>query len=715
MYSSANIRVPWDGWRIVRMIGRGSFGTVYEIERDLYGTVQKAAMKVISVPESNERLDDLYGSGLDEENISTWCSKRIEDIVKEYNVMSRLKGKTNIVSCEDIDVAPHTNDPGADIYIRMEKLTSLTKLLSLMSKRDEMLSDEDREILRKLRPDHRRFTEEDVIKLGKDISKALELCEKNNIVHRDIKPENILISDDGDYKLGDFGTARKLDHTTAATFTGTERYMAPEVIKGGKTGRDVDTYALGLVMYRLLNRGRLPFYPLTGIPTAEQIEQAQQRRLAGEPFDPPADGSPELKALVMKACAYDRKDRFQSAADMSEQIRKAEEIMTERTQNVIPPPVDYYRVTHRPVSPDDDEETQEIPEEETVALFQSEIDATAAGPILLAEDAKDDTAADNQSEPMTEIFTFRDAAVSKQNTPLQSSGGEKHNRKYLIIAACIVLALLVGIIGTGLPGSHEGGGGSGDDSTAVDDTQEKTTPLEEAAGTSNETFTSVTREFAKTKEIWGDTTSDSYNPEAEENYISNVNSYSEYPRDDQGHPLTDNGLVFLKYAIDDFDGDGLLEWAVCRYDLNQDKDESFIPCVEVDLYYYYGSAYSSYHGTEFRGKNFDPDTVTFYNNMVWIEEFDKEGKHYTYVHLLDWFEDEKREALIKTYCPEHEDGLVYIDDGSGKIIREEAFFSLGDYEDTKTVLTREEYESEIAELTKDAEIIHPDFKEYIPE
>ena len=319
--------IPWRGWNVVRTIGRGSFGTVYEIRKETYGTVEKAAMKVISVPESNERLDDLYGSGLDDESVSTWCSKRIEDFLREYNVMSRLKGKTNIVSCEDVDVVPHENDPGATIYIRMELLTSLTKLLSLISKREEALSEEEKETLRKLRPDHKEFTEKDVIKIGKDITQALELCEKSNFIHRDIKPENILVTGDGDYKLGDFGTARKMEHTMAATFAGTERYMAPEVIKGGKTGTDVDTYALGLVMYRLLNRGRLPFYPLTGIPTAEQVEDAQRKRLEGEAFDPPVDGSPELKALVMKACSYDRNNRFKSAAEMRARIIEAEEIM----------------------------------------------------------------------------------------------------------------------------------------------------------------------------------------------------------------------------------------------------------------------------------------------------------------------------------------------------------------------------------------------------
>ena len=320
MTNIQNIKIPWKGWKVVRQLGRGGFGTVYEIERDTYGAVEKSAMKVISVPESRERIDELYSSGFNRDSVREWCTDRIDVIVREYAVMIGLKGNQNIVSCEDIDVVHHDSDPGADIFIRMELLTPLNKLLAIIQKEEEYLTEEEKDILRRLRPDRKEFPEKDVVRLGIDITRALEVCEKNNIVHRDIKPENILIDNNGNYKLGDFGTARRMEHTTTASFAGTEKYMAPEAVKGEKIGKDVDTYALGLVMYRLLNRGRFPFYPLNRIPTAEEIEQAQYRRLKGETFDPPADGCPELQALVMKACSFDRAGRFASASEMKKSI-----------------------------------------------------------------------------------------------------------------------------------------------------------------------------------------------------------------------------------------------------------------------------------------------------------------------------------------------------------------------------------------------------------
>jgi serine/threonine protein kinase len=80
--------------------------------------------------------------------------------------MDRLKGHTNIVSYEDHTVIPHENKIGWDILIRMELLTPLTDYLQ-----------------------NHKFSEDDVIKLGIDICKALTLCERYSIIHRDIKPD----------------------------------------------------------------------------------------------------------------------------------------------------------------------------------------------------------------------------------------------------------------------------------------------------------------------------------------------------------------------------------------------------------------------------------------------------------------------------------------------------------------------------------------------
>ena len=109
----------------------------------------------------------------------------------------------------------------------------------------------------------KELTEKEVIKLGMDLSKALEYCRKLKIIHRDIKPENIFVSRFGDFKLGDFGIAREQAHTVGnMSKKGTYSYMAPEIYKGEKYDSSIDIYSLGIVLYELLNQNRLPFLAL---------------------------------------------------------------------------------------------------------------------------------------------------------------------------------------------------------------------------------------------------------------------------------------------------------------------------------------------------------------------------------------------------------------------------------------------------------------------
>ena len=171
-----------------------------------------------------------------------------------------------------------------------------------------------------------------------DICSALILCESKHIVHRDIKPENIMVSEFGDYKLGDFGIARTMYHTTQATIAGSDRYMAPEVITRKEYGKEVDIYSLGLVLYWMLNNRKRPFIDADYIPSNEENEQAQLRRVTGDPLPPPKYGSRKLQNIVLKACAYEPKDRFSSAREMYQALAA---LQTDGSMPVIPEPKPY--------------------------------------------------------------------------------------------------------------------------------------------------------------------------------------------------------------------------------------------------------------------------------------------------------------------------------------------------------------------------------------
>ena len=284
-----------DGWTIIRKLGSGSFGTVYQIERkDEYGICERSALKVISVPQSPEDMKEILDEGMNDREASTYFNSVMRDIVREIAVMVETKSCEHIVRYEAHKVIAHENGIGGDILIRMELLTSL--------------------------PEYRRtheMNENDVIRMGRDLADALTYCERKGLIHRDIKPQNIFVTENGSFKLGDFGIARRMQRTTGASRKGTEDYMAPEVYLRRHYGTTVDIYSLGLVMYKYMNCGRLPFLPLPPTPPSfDDREQALQNRMNGVPLPPSAEAGEGLSAIILKACAYDSAQRYRNAGEL---------------------------------------------------------------------------------------------------------------------------------------------------------------------------------------------------------------------------------------------------------------------------------------------------------------------------------------------------------------------------------------------------------------
>lgn len=291
--------VVFGSWMLERKIGEGSFGQVYEASRKEFGETYKAAVKIITIPQSESEIKSACAEGMDDLSITTYFRSFVEEIVQEFALMAKLKGNSNIVSYEDHTVIEHSSGIGWDILIRMELLTPLVDYIQ-----------------------QHPLTRMDVIKLGVDLTKALELCQKYNIVHRDIKPENIFVSEAGDYKLGDFGIARTVEKTTGGlSKKGTYTYMAPEVYKDEPYGSSVDIYSLGLVMYRLLNENRAPFLPAYPAPiTHSARESALARRISGAALPAPKSADGRLAEIVLKACAYQPKDRYSSPMQMRAEL-----------------------------------------------------------------------------------------------------------------------------------------------------------------------------------------------------------------------------------------------------------------------------------------------------------------------------------------------------------------------------------------------------------
>ena len=281
----------WPEWKIVEKIGEGSFGQVYKAQRTERGKSFYSAIKIINIPGSQSELNSVRSETGNDQAAREYFQNLVEECIQEIGTMEYFRGNSYIVSVEDFKVMEYLDAIGWEISIRMEYLTSFLDYCA-----------------------EKQLQEKEVIQMGLDLSKALGYCRKLHIIHRDVKPENIFVSRFGDFKLGDFGIARELERTMSGfSKKGTYSYMAPEMYKGEKYDSRVDIYSLGIVLYKLMNHNRLPFMNLEKqFITYRDKENALNKRMSGEQMAPPAEAGKLFGQIILKACAFDPNERYQT-------------------------------------------------------------------------------------------------------------------------------------------------------------------------------------------------------------------------------------------------------------------------------------------------------------------------------------------------------------------------------------------------------------------
>lgn len=160
--------------------------------------------------------------------------------------------------------------------------------------------------------------ESQVIRMGIQLSEALEHAHENGLIHCDIKPHNILITDRGKVKVTDFGIARACTSDTitfSGSMVGSVHYFSPEQARGGTADVQSDIYSASVVLYELAT-GALPFY-------AESPVSVALKQITEDPV-PPGEVNPEvsseLEAVILKGMSKNPKDRYSSAAEMKQAL-----------------------------------------------------------------------------------------------------------------------------------------------------------------------------------------------------------------------------------------------------------------------------------------------------------------------------------------------------------------------------------------------------------
>jgi len=150
----------------------------------------------------------------------------------------------------------------------------------------------------------------EVVNCIRQVLKALVCLHSQNprIAHRDLKPSNILVFFEKNritYKVADFGVSALVDHTTTGTFTGTELYMAPEVLMREKSNERADVFSLGVITWQLTS-GLHP--NIAGLTLKKEIIE-EMKKNNWPIWEPTGRKHEELMHISKVSCEYDRKKR----------------------------------------------------------------------------------------------------------------------------------------------------------------------------------------------------------------------------------------------------------------------------------------------------------------------------------------------------------------------------------------------------------------------
>lgn len=161
----------------------------------------------------------------------------------------------------------------------------------------------------------------EALKIAEQIALALDHAHQHHIIHRDIKPHNILIGNQGQVKVTDFGIARAVSSATitqAGSVLGSVHYLSPEQARGGWTDEKTDLYSLGVVLYEMIT-GSLPFSGDSPISVA--LKHLQENFIYPRELDPSIPQS--VENIILRALMKDPLKRYASAEEMFKDIKTA--------------------------------------------------------------------------------------------------------------------------------------------------------------------------------------------------------------------------------------------------------------------------------------------------------------------------------------------------------------------------------------------------------
>ena len=385
-------------------------------------------VKTIEVPASQSQLDALLLTGAykNSAEATEYFREMAEGIVKEAELLKQLSSLEGFLTYDGWQVVPMEDSQlGYVIYLLGSYKQSLEKFL----KRNPM-------------------THLGAVNLGLDLCSALAICRRSGHIYIDLKPGNIFLTGEREYRIGDLGFA-KLDSLkyTSMPARYCSVYTAPELLNPLSTlNPTADIYAVGMILYQIYNDGQLP--------------------KADQELAPPANADYELAEIILKACAKNPRNRYQTPIEMGQALVGYMQRNVVNNDPILPP-MGMLVVTDEPLTaeevkaseealPHDETDDITIPFDEDVAEVNEEelseelnaIVQSADKLMLDSEDAEVPTLeelgepSDDEDEALEEDFV---APVQK---PVRKNRVKKVSVKEVLRKFCntlLVLALLAGL------------------------------------------------------------------------------------------------------------------------------------------------------------------------------------------------------------------------------------------------------------------------------
>lgn len=326
----------------------------------------KYIVKIISIPASQNQLDALLLTGAckDAAAAADYFKELADDVVREARLLQQLSRLEGFLSYDGWQLVPmEDNKLGYDIYLLGTYKRSLEKFLRSNT-----------------------MTHLSAVNLGLDLCAALSICRRAGYIHVDLKPGNIYLCGDREYRIGDLGFV-KLKSLKYAALPSKYRscYTPPELHDDMATlNPTVDIYAVGLILYRIYNNGKLPF---EGHAPAEELPA-------------PANADYEMAEIILKACNPNPRHRWQTPIEMGQALASYMQRNTVNDIPIVPPVID---------NPIDEEEVQEAAEEETETAEIPEFDETAP-----SEENIDDLPEGGMTDEFNAMFAQADDLLSAE-------------------------------------------------------------------------------------------------------------------------------------------------------------------------------------------------------------------------------------------------------------------------------------------------------------